>query len=312
MRGTGNHWDRNDPRRFGVRLPSAVSRLRDERLTAAGVTLWLKRDDLIHPDLPGNKWRKLKYNLAEVGDRDILTFGGAYSNHLRATAAAGRLLGVGTIGVVRGEPHLPLNPSLARAVSHGMRLTYMDRSTYRRKHTPEVLDALAERFGDCYVVPEGGSNALAVRGCAELAAEIEAQLAPDVVCAPVGTGGTVAGLAAGLSRGRRVVGFSALKGEGFLDRAVADLQTETYGRQRGSWEINYEFHHGGFAKRSARLDAFVVDFAVRHGIELERVYVAKMLSGIYEMARRGDFAAGTVIAAVITGGPEPGAAPIGR
>ncbi|WP_133851921.1 1-aminocyclopropane-1-carboxylate deaminase/D-cysteine desulfhydrase [Labedaea rhizosphaerae] len=118
----------------GLRLPSPVVEL--EAFRAAGVRLWVKRDDLMHPEVPGNKWRKLKYNLAaarEQGVKQLLTFGGAYSNHLRAVAAAGHLCGFETIGVVRGDEHLPLNDSLAFAVERGMRLTYLDRTTYRRK-----------------------------------------------------------------------------------------------------------------------------------------------------------------------------------
>lgn len=123
-----------------------------------GVRLLVKRDDLIHPEIPGNKWRKLKFNLAaarEQGAGTLLTFGGAYSNHIRATAAAGRYFGFETIGVVRGEEHLPLNSSLAYAARLGMRLSYLDRVTYRRKHEPGIIGRLRQRFGDFYLLPEG-------------------------------------------------------------------------------------------------------------------------------------------------------------
>jgi 1-aminocyclopropane-1-carboxylate deaminase len=193
-----------------LRLPSPVIEIQDDRLVARGVRLLLKRDDLIHPDLPGNKWRKLRYNLAaaqDAGQRTLLTFGGAYSNHLRATAAAGAAAGFSTVGVVRGEEHTPLNSSLAFAVEKGMRLRYLDRSTYRRKTDPEVLDALRQEFGGFYLLPEGGSNNLAVRGCMELAAEIDVDV--DVVCCACGTGGTLAGIAAGLTAKQRAIGFSA-------------------------------------------------------------------------------------------------------
>ncbi len=153
------------------RLPSPVERVPDERLAAAGVELWLKRDDLIHPDVPGSKWRKLKYNLTQAaasGADTLLTFGGAYSNHLRAVAAVGASYGFATIGVVRGEEHLPLNDPLSVAVRHGMRLYYLNRADYRRKTESDVIEALLSEFGPCYVLPEGGSNELAVRGCAEL------------------------------------------------------------------------------------------------------------------------------------------------
>lgn len=161
--------------------------IEEDRLAAAGVRVLLKRDDLIHPEVPGNKWRKLKYNLAsarELGFGTLLTFGGAYSNHIRATAAVGQYCGFTTIGVIRGEEHLPLNPSLRYAASRGMRLTYVDRTTYRAKTSEAVVEALREEFGDFYLTPEGGSNADAVRGCAELPAELDPSV--DVVfCAVV-------------------------------------------------------------------------------------------------------------------------------
>ncbi|HEY9441301.1 MAG TPA: 1-aminocyclopropane-1-carboxylate deaminase, partial [Streptomyces sp.] len=162
------------------RLPSPLQRAEDERFARHGVRLLLKRDDLIHPDLPGNKWRKLTPNLAVSGGRTVLTFGGAYSNHLRATAAAGRLLGFPTVGVVRGDElaHRPLNPSLARCAADGMRLHFVDRAAYRRKTDPGVLDGLLRLFGECYVVPEGGSNALAAQGCAELGRELRGAIGP--------------------------------------------------------------------------------------------------------------------------------------
>jgi 1-aminocyclopropane-1-carboxylate deaminase/D-cysteine desulfhydrase-like pyridoxal-dependent ACC family enzyme len=182
-------------------LPSPLQAVADDRLARLGVTLLLKRDDLIHPALPGNKFRKLRLNLAaaaEQGHDTLLTFGGAYSNHLRATAAAGRLLGLRTIGVVRGQElaSRPLNDSLARAAADGMRFDFVDRSTYRRKTDPEVLAGLLARHGRAYVLPEGGSNALAARGCADLGRELHGLA--DVVALACGTGGTLAGLAAGL------------------------------------------------------------------------------------------------------------------
>jgi 1-aminocyclopropane-1-carboxylate deaminase len=285
--------------RLDVRVPSPVVEVVDDRL--AGVRLFLKRDDLIHPELTGNKWRKLVHNLgtaAEQGATTLLTFGGAYSNHLRATAAAGHYFGFETIGVVRGEERLPLNESLAYAVGRGMRLAYLDRATYRRKHEPDAVAGLRERFGDFYLLPEGGSNALAVRGCAELPGELDFPY--DVVCCPCGTGGTLAGIAAGLPEGRRALGFAVLRG-GFLTGEVERLQRAAYGRLAGDWRVEERFHGGGFARTTAELEAFAADFAVRHGVELERVYVAKMMFGIFALVEEGAFPAGCRIVAVVTG-----------
>ncbi|MCF4119870.1 pyridoxal-phosphate dependent enzyme [Antribacter sp. KLBMP9083] len=289
----------------GLVLPSPLQELADERLTTAGVRLVLKRDDLIHPDLPGNKWRKLKYTLVaarEAGAARLLTFGGAYSNHLRAVAAAGALFGFETVGVVRGEPHDPLNPSLQYAVDHGMRLTYLDRETYRRKADPHVLDTLRAEFDDPFVVPEGGSDIPAVRGCAELVAEIDEPF--DVICCPVGTGGTLAGIAAGLEEvapGARAVGFAALKGAGFLSDDVARLQTAALGHTTGNWSIELDFHFGGYAKRNADLDAFLDEFDSRHGLRLDWVYVGKMLAGLFAQIADNAYPPGTTIVAMVTG-----------
>jgi 1-aminocyclopropane-1-carboxylate deaminase len=284
---------------FAVQLPSPLVRLHDERVTAAGVRLLLKRDDLLHPDVPGNKWRKLKNNLAAAekqGHRRLLTFGGAYSNHLRATAAAGRYFGFGTVGVVRGEEHRPLNESLAYAERQGMRLTYLDRATYRRKTEPDVLAGLADRFGPCYVVPEGGSNGLAARGCAELPAEITGDF--DVICCACGTGATLAGLAAGLRPGQRALGFAVLKGE-FLEREVRRLQHEAFGAETRNWSLDGDFPFGGYAKRTAELDAFIADFRARHGVTLDWVYEAKMMYGLVQRIKSGTFAPGSTVVAVL-------------
>jgi 1-aminocyclopropane-1-carboxylate deaminase len=286
---------------LAARLPSPLVEPHDHRLTRAGVRLYLKRDDLIHPEVPGNKWRKLKYNLAaatEQGHARLLTFGGAFSNHIMATAAAGHYRGFETVGVIRGEEHLPLNDSLAYAVSQGMRLTYLDRDTYRRKTDPVVLAPLIEQFGPCYLLPEGGSNGLALRGCAELPAEIDVDF--DAICCATGTGGTLAGIAAGL-RGDtpRALGFAVLKGGRFLDHEVRRLQQE-YGTVNDNWSIDYDFHFGGYAKRTPALDEFITDFESRHGIRLDWVYEAKMLYGLFVRITEGAFPPGTTLVAVLS------------
>ncbi|GII90025.1 1-aminocyclopropane-1-carboxylate deaminase/D-cysteine desulfhydrase [Sinosporangium siamense] len=281
------------------RLPSPLMEIDDDRL--GGVRLLLKRDDLLHPEVTGNKWRKLIGNL---GHDRVLGFGGAHSNLIRALASAGRLMGFETVGVIRGEERLPLNPTLAHAVACGMRLTYLDRATYRLKHTPAVTDALRERFGTFHLLPEGGSNPAAVRGCAGIAREVGD--AADVVCCPVGTGGTLAGISAGLSGPRRAVGFAVLKGAGFLNDEVARLQRETLGEVKDNWSIDLDHHFGGYARVPRELEEFAADFEVRHGVAVERIYVAKMLYGVLAMARDGRFAPGTRVAAVVTGVPWTG------
>ncbi|MFD8199295.1 1-aminocyclopropane-1-carboxylate deaminase/D-cysteine desulfhydrase [Streptomyces sp. NPDC059701] len=288
------------------RLPSPLQEAADERFERRGVRLLLKRDDLIHPDLVGNKWRKLAPNLATAHGRTVVTFGGAYSNHLRATAAAGRLLGLSTVGVVRGQELAgrPLNPSLARCAADGMRLHFTDRATYRRKGEPGTLAALLRAAGaeDAVVVPEGGSNAAAVRGCRALGEELAGHA--DVVALACGTGGTLAGLAAGLPRGRRALGIPVLKG-GFLADEVRELQQRAFGGPRGTWSLDDRFHCGGYARVTPELDSFAADFERRHGLPVERVYVAKMLYGLLALTEEGAFPRGTTLAAVVTGRPFP-------
>ncbi|MER6617657.1 1-aminocyclopropane-1-carboxylate deaminase/D-cysteine desulfhydrase [Streptomyces xantholiticus] len=292
-------------------LPSPLQPLEDDRFSRYGVRLLLKRDDLIHPDLPGNKWRKLAPNLRAAAGRPVLTFGGAYSNHLRATAAAGRLLGFRTIGVVRGDELAtrPLNPSLTRCAADGMRLLFVDRTTYRAKDDPEVLSRILEQAAtdDVYVVPEGGSNALAATGCSELGRELRGLT--DVAAVACGTGGTLAGLAAGLDDGQRAVGFPVLRG-GFLAGTVRTLQDEAFGGPVGDWSLDGRFHFGGYARTTPELDRFAADFRARHGLPVEGVYVAKLLYGLVELTAEGAFAPGTTVAAVVTG-HEDGSSPAG-
>ncbi|WP_245666005.1 1-aminocyclopropane-1-carboxylate deaminase/D-cysteine desulfhydrase [Actinoplanes subtropicus] len=249
------------------RLPSPLQPLDDERL--AGLRVFLKRDDLIHPDFPGNKWRKLKYNLPPPGST-LVTFGGAYSSHLRATAAAGRHFGFNTIALVRGEERHPLNPVLAAAVADGMSLAYLDRAAYRRKAVPP-------EFSDFPLLPEGGANDEGRRGCAELVDEIDEPF--DVICCSVGTGTTLAGIASRLKPGQRAVGYAAIKGH------------------RPHPDIEPDFHFGGYARRTPVLDAFVDDFRERHGITLDWVYEAKMMYGVIAQADR--FPPGTTLIVVI-------------
>ncbi|MFD3873663.1 1-aminocyclopropane-1-carboxylate deaminase/D-cysteine desulfhydrase [Streptomyces sp. NPDC058623] len=289
------------------RPPSPLVEVVDERFAARGVRLLLKRDDLVHPELPGNKWRKLAPNLRaalEAGHGEVVTFGGAYSNHLRATAAAGRLLGLRTTGIVRGDElaDRPLNDSLARCAADGMRLCFVTRSDYRRKAEPRTRDRLLAEAGaaGAYVVPEGGSNALALRGCAGLGHELRG--AADVVAVACGTGGTLAGLAAGLDPGQRALGVPVLAG-GFLGAEIRSLQEAAFGGPAGDWSLAEGFDHGGYARVPDALEAFAADFGARHGFPVERIYVAKLLWALVALTASGTFPDGTTLAAVVTGRP---------
>ena len=286
-----------------VAAPTPLDPLDDPLLSERGVTLWLKRDDLIHPVVPGNKFRKLKYNLVEAqraGHTVLLTFGGAYSNHIYAVAVAGQLMGLRTIGVIRGEEHLPLNPVLATAVSAGMTLRYMDRETYRAKDSSKVLTSLKREVGDFALIPEGGSNHLGVRGCAEVIREISEPF--DLICCPVGSGGTMAGLVVGLQGRGRALGFSALKGGSFLNDDVSRLLHEAGADGLTNWQLDLDHHFGGFARVKPELKDFMAWFEATHHILLDPIYVGKMMYGLFDLVRHEAFEPGTRIVALHTGG----------
>lgn len=277
--------------------PSPLHRIDHLLTNAPPIRLFLKRDDLLHPQVSGNKWRKLKYNLLaarEQGFDTLLTFGGARSNHLYATAAAGRLWGFRTIGVVRGDESALLeSPTLRFCQQAGMTIHQVSRSAFREKESPEFLRPLQDQFGRFYGLPEGGTNALAIQGTAEVMPEILDQLghSPDAVCCAVGTGGTVAGLAQTAPPETAVLGFMALKGwHPPLDPARPNLTYQT------------DYHFGGYAKTTPELLRFMTDFEAQTGILIEQVYTAKMLYGVLDLAQKGYFHEGATVVALHTGG----------
>ncbi|RBM09010.1 1-aminocyclopropane-1-carboxylate deaminase/D-cysteine desulfhydrase [Streptomyces sp. PT12] len=297
-------------------LPSPVAELPDPGpvLASAGVALRLKRDDLIHATVPGNKWRKLTPNLraaADLGHTRLLTFGGAWSHHIAAVAAAAAATGFACTGVIRGDElaRAPRNPVLAAAEAAGMELVFADRATYRATlralDKPETRARLEERFGRCYVLPEGGSNALAARGAAEIPRELPGLGPRDVVCVPVGTGGTLAGIAAGLPPGATALGVAVLRGgEGYLEGEVTRLQRAAFGRAFANWRVAHTHHGGGYGRVPPELAAFTEEFERRHDLPIERRYVAKALHCLSDLAAAGAFPRGTRLTAVITGPPD--------
>ena len=287
-----------------------VERVEHPVFQSRGLELFVQREDKLGSGLlSGNKFRKLKYNLLEaaVQEKDVLlSFGGAYSNHIFALAAAGLHFGIKTIGVIRGEAYLPLNPVLAFAREAGMELHYMDRETYRRKADPDIETSLRERFGDFYSIPEGGTNALGVRGTAETLGRTALDF--DVVCCPVGTGGTLAGIIAGLQPHQRALGVSVLRGCFSLHRDVRNHLDALGVDGEKRWEINHEFHFGGYGKRPARLLESMAAFEAIHPIRLEHVYTGKLFDAVCHLAAKGHFAEGTKILLIYTWVPVPEAA----
>lgn len=268
-----------------------------------GVKLYLKREDLLHSQVSGNKFRKLKYNIAEAGAQKkevLLTFGGAYSNHIAATAAAGKLSGLKTIGVIRGEElgddlekTLQENPTLKFAYDCGMQLHFITRSAYREKTSEAFLEALQKKFGDFFTVPEGGTNEQAVKGCEEILTPGDEQF--DVICCAVGTGGTISGIINASKEHQEILGFPALKGD-FLRQEIERFSKNI------NWAIIPDYHFGGYAKVDRELIEFINSFRSNYHVQLDPVYTGKMMYGIFDLARKGYFLKNTCILAVHTGG----------
>jgi len=286
-----------------VLKPAPVQQLHSELLTTRGISLQVKREDLIDPELGGNKWHKLKYNLEAArhqGKTTLLTFGGAWSNHIYACAAAGIRFGFNTIGVIRGEQQASLNPTLRFAHDCGMQLHYVDRQTYREKNSAAFIQQLHQRFGDFYLIPEGGNNALAMQGCYELAREIEQPF--DIITCACGTGTTLAGLSQSLRENQRAIGFAVLKGGDFLYKDISRMLSTDAGTTQQRWHIETDYHFGGYARINAKLDEFMREFRSNFGFELDAVYTAKMFYGLFDKIRLGHFEPGTRIIALHSGG----------
>ena len=263
------------------------------------VSVTIKRLDLVHPQISGNKFFKLKYNFLEaqrLGFKKVLTFGGAYSNHIAATAFAAHLCGFESLAIIRGEElaQRPLNSTLMTAQQLGMQLEFINREDYRQKNSVAFLEQLQIRYPEHYVIPEGGTNALAIQGCKEILTPADLTHF-DLICCAVGTGGTLTGLIEASSEHQQILGFSALKGD-FLTQ---DIQQWTTKR---NWRLTDEFCQGGYAKTTAELMQFIQQFEAQHQIALEQVYTGKMLLGIEKMLQRGDIAKDQRILIIHTGG----------
>jgi len=267
------------------------------------VTLFVKREDLVDYELGGNKWRKMKYNLEAAAQQKhdtLLTFGGAYSNHIYATAAAGKRLGFRSIGIIRGEAQQPLNPTLQFASDCGMQIEYVDRASYRRKTETEFIQTLKDRHGRFYLLPEGGSSSLALKGCAEIIEELDEEF--DYICSACGTGGTLAGLISGLNTQQKAIGFAVLKGGDFLSSNIQNFLRQVDIEPVASWEIKTDYHFGGYAKTKTELWNFIEQFKKDFDIPLDGVYTGKMFYGLFDSIKKGYFPKGSRIIAIHTGG----------
>ncbi len=283
----------------------SVCQIYHKVLARQKVELFLLRLDLTDGVVSGNKWFKLKYNLQyaiTAGYNSVLSFGGAYSNHIHALAKAGYDLGLETIGVIRGEPEYATNPTLADAVNWGMKLHFITRREYRQKADKAFLAALRHRFNNPFIIPEGGSNQFAVKGASEiLSPKLLDDIAPDQIVLACGTGGTMAGVIIG-SQGINVLGIPVLKKADFLYDDIADLVAQVAGDVPGHWMLDLEGHYGGYAKRSQEVDDFILDFQKSNNIQLDHIYTGKMLLRLIQRVAMGIYPAGSRILALHTGG----------
>ena len=271
----------------------------EQHISLHGVSITIKRLDLVHPAISGNKFFKLKYNFLEaknLGYLGVLTFGGAFSNHIAATAFAAKQFCFKSIGIIRGEELATksLNHTLSTAQEFDMQLKFISREHYRLKDSSDFLAELKQQYPDYYIIPEGGSNDLAIQGCKEILTEAD-QVNFDLICCAVGTGGTITGIIGASSERQKVLGFSALKGT-FLTQ---DVQTKT---QKNNWQITDEFCCGGYAKTTPELLQFMQNFENEFSIPLEQVYTAKMLYGLVQMIQQKRIASSTKILVIHTGG----------
>ena len=276
---------------------SPVQQIHDQLFVDKGIQVFIKRDDLIHPIISGNKWRKLKYLLVKaqaLNKTHLVTFGGAYSNHLLATAGAGAKFGFKTTGIVRGEK--VDNDTLFMCRLHGMSLIFTDRDSYRDK------PALFEKFfGDdeqAFFIDEGGASPEAARGCSELIGELTE--AYDHIFAACGTGTMSAGIINGLTQLKQPTIFNGVpvfKNGGFIKSEIDKLLIKA-----ADYQLHTDYHFGGYGKVNNDLITFIKAFVAETGVLIDPIYTGKMLYAIYDLAKKDHFKPGTKILAIHSGG----------
>ena len=268
-------------------------------LKNASIRLFIRREDLIHPFVSGNKFRKLEYNLLEAKNQKkttLLTFGGAFSNHIAATAFAGMQNGFKTIGIIRGDElaaKINENPTLKFAQENGMVFEFVSRETYRLKESDDFIENLKNKYGDFYVIPEGGTNDLAVKGCEEILKEEDSFF--DYICSSIGTGGTISGIINSALPHQKVLGFPSLKGD-FLQKDIRKFA------DKENWTLISDYHFGGYGKVSIELIEFINSFYQENDIPLDPIYTGKMVFGVIDLIHQGYFPENSKILMIHTGG----------
>lgn len=270
------------------------------QLDNSTITLAIKREDLLHPHISGNKYRKLKYNLIQAKEENkdtLLTFGGAFSNHIAALAYAGKLHNLKTIGVIRGdelESKINENPTLKFAQEFGMKFKFETREKYRLKEDTDYIKSLRNEFGDFYLVPEGGTNELAIKGCLEILNEDDTDF--DYICCAMGTSGTISGIIKSAKTNQTILGFPSLKGTFF------DKEIHKFAPNISNWKIITDYHFGGYGKITPELVDFLNKFYSKHKIPLDPIYTGKMVFGVIDLIKKNYFPKNTKILVIHTGG----------
>lgn len=270
-------------------------------LSDRGIDLHVLRLDVIHPQISGNKWFKLKYNLEHALNNNfktIITFGGAYSNHIVACAAACNYYQLNAVGIIRGDRVVPLNHSLMFAEQCGMQLNFVSRKDYKLKREEEFINSIKEQYPDAYIIPEGGANKLAVIGCAEIYEYIPDDT--ELITLACGTASTMAGIVSAAKSYQKVMGFSVLKGGEFLRQNLCEFLNETELVDQ-NFSINTEYHFGGYAKFNQQLIDFINYFYGHTNIPLDFVYTGKMMYGLLDLINKDEIKQKKIVA-IHTGG----------
>jgi 1-aminocyclopropane-1-carboxylate deaminase len=268
----------------------------------------VKRVDLIHPIISGNKWFKLKYNLeqAKMGEYDtLLSFGGQWSNHIHALAYAAKENGLKSIGIIRGEQLEPKSQMLIDAESYGMRLEFVTREAYKEKNTEDFKMWLLEQYGPCFIIPEGGANFLGINGCMEMLKAADEEY--NVICCSAGTGAMAAGLLLSLKKHQKLHVFPALKGGFMKEEMQTHLEYFLMDRDAAKDLLNSvvfhdDYHFGGYAKTTIELLHFIEKTRSEKNIPLDQVYTGKLMYGVNDLLQCHYFEKSDKILVIHSGG----------
>ena len=259
--------------------------------------LYMKREDLIHPVISGNKFRKLKYNIQSIDKKkQLISFGGAYSNHLLALSYIGKYENLNTVGIVRGEElkNLELNTTLKRCIENGMKLKFVDRNEYRLRNNKVYIKKLKKTYMNSLIIPEGGTNDKGIKGCEEILSDDD-RVFFDVICVPVGSGGTFSGLINSSSKKQLVIGFSSLNNSNLKNDIIKLVNKK-------NWELIEDDVFGGYAKFNQELISFINNFYNITKIKLDPIYNSKMIFRIIDTIKKKKWRFGKRILIINTGG----------